>query len=178
MRIGILVCALLLVSCGKEKGREQIPTTAKDGVQIEEMISRLYAGMARVYNDGGVNSDSLLTANYDKDVHYVTPWGWTEPLDSTKARLRNAFGHVKNYGHRIESMQVKSFGDAAYAFFILRQQYTVDGGQLDEYLPTTMVLERRGAEWKIIHAHRSTDYETIQQYVALQQQRSAKKKSR
>jgi ketosteroid isomerase-like protein len=76
----------------------------------------------------------------------------------------------------MESLRVKVFGDAAYAFFILRQQYTVDGGQLDEYLPTTFVLERRGEKWKIIHAHRSTDYETIQQYVALQRQRAAKKK--
>ena len=52
----------------------------------------------------------------------------------------------------------------------------VDGGQLDEYLPTTLVLQRDEKHWKIIHAHRSTDYETMQQYVALQQQRDSKKK--
>lgn len=175
MKFGILICALLLVSCGKHETPEQKPATVNDGAQIEEMVSRLYAGMERAYNDGSANSDSLINANYDKDVLYITPWGWTEPLDSTKARLRNACGHVRDYSHRIESLQVKVFGDAAYAFFILRQQYTVDGGQLDEYLPTTFVLERRGAGWKIIHAHRSTDYETIQQYVALQQQRASKK---
>ncbi len=176
MRIVVLMCALLLLSCGKREIQGQKPTTAEDESQIEEMVSRLYNGMERAYNDGGVNSDSLINANYDREVLYVTPWGWTEPIDSTKARLRNAFGHVRDYGHLIESMQVKSFGTAAYAFFVLRQQYTVDGGQLDEYLPTTLVLERRGVDWKIIHAHRSTDYETMQQYVALQQQRASRKK--
>lgn len=176
MKFGALLCALMLVSCGKQETHEQDPEPANAEPQIEEMVLRLYAGMERAYNDGGVNSDSLIDANYESDVFYVTPWGSTEPLDSTKARLRNAFGHVKNYSHRIESMKVKAFGSVAYAFFILRQEYTVDGGQLDEYLPTTLVLGRKGAGWKIIHAHRSTDYETIQQYVALQQQREAKKK--
>ena len=181
MKAGILVVALVLISCGKpepqvQKGQEQTPPSADAGPAIEAMISKLYAGMARAYNEGGIDTDSLLNANYEAGVLYVTPWGWTEPLDSTKARLRNAFGHVRNYSHRMESLQVKVFGNAAYAFFVLRQQYTVDGGQLDEYLPTTFVLERKEEQWKIIHAHRSTDYETIQQYVALQQQRASKKK--
>jgi len=175
MKIGILICALLAVSCGKQETPEQKPAPANDEPKIEELVSQLYAGMERAYNDGGVDTDSLIDANYRSDVFYVTPWGSTEPLDSTKARLRNAFGHVRNYSHRIESVRVKAFGTVAYAFFILRQEYTVDGGQLDEYLPTTFVLERTGAGWKIIHVHRSTDYETIQQYVALQQQREAKK---
>jgi hypothetical protein len=181
MKSAILIVALILVSCGKQEPQEQKaqepkPAAVDAGPAIEEMISKLYSGMERAYNVGGIDTDSLLNANFEADVLYVTPWGWTEPLDSTKARLRNAFGHVRDYSHRMESLRVKVFGDAAYAFFILRQQYTVDGGQLDEYLPTTFVLERRGEKWKIIHAHRSTDYETIQQYVALQRQRAAKKK--
>ena len=167
---------LLLVSCGKQEPRQQKPAAADDEAKIEELVSRLYAGMERAYNVGGINSDSLINASFENDVFYVTPWGSTEPLDSTKARLRNAFGHVKNYSHRIESMKVKSFDSSAYAFFILRQEYTVDGGQLDEYLPTTFVLERKGGGWKIVHVHRSTDYETFQQYVTLQQRRAAKKK--
>lgn len=176
MKIGIFLCALLLFSCGKQETRGQKQAAGDDEPVIEELVSRLYAGMERAYNGGGINTDSLVTANYDEAVLYVTPWGWTEPLDSTKMRLRNALGHVKDYSHRIESMHVKVAGTMAYAFFVLRQQYTVDGGQLDEYLPTTLVLEREGNRWKIIHAHRSTDYETMQQYVALQKQRASKKK--
>lgn len=176
MKIGILICALLLVSCGEQERQEQNLVQADQGPIIEQMVSRLYAGMERAYNNGGINTDSLISANYDEAVLYVTPWGWTEPLDSTRTRFRNALGHVKDYSHRIESLHVKVVGTIAYAFFVLRQQYAVDGGQLDEYLPTTLVLQRDEKHWKIIHAHRSTDYETMQQYVALQQMRDSKKK--
>jgi hypothetical protein len=61
-------------------------------------------------------------------------------------------------------MQVKSYGDAATAFFVLRQDYKVDGIERNEYLPTTMVLERRGESWKIVHIHRSADRESWQQW--------------
>ncbi len=170
-----LCCSLLLVSCGKDKSQEQMQSAATDEAQIESMVRTMYAGLARAYNEGGVNTDSLFEANYEKDVRYVTAWGSTEPIDSTKARLKNALSHIKDFDHRIESMHVKSYGGAAYAFFILRQQYTVDGSMLDEYLPTTFVLERRGSSWKIVHVQRSTDYETMQQYVSIQQRREAKK---
>jgi hypothetical protein len=176
MRIGILICALLLASCAKQEPQQQKLTSGKDEQQIEEMISQFYKGMERVYNEGVVNSDSLLSSAYDPAVHYVTPWGWTEPLDTTKARLRRAYGRVKNYSHHLEIVDIKSYGDVAYAFFTLRQEYTVDGRLLEEYLPTTVILERKGDGWKIVHAHRSTDYETMQQYVAQQQPRTSKKK--
>lgn len=176
MRIGVLIWALLLASCARQEPQQQKLTSGKDEQQIEEAIAQFYKGLQRVYNEGGVDSDSLLAATYDPAVHYVTPWGWTEPLDTTKARLRRAHGRVKNFGHHLELVDVKSYGDVAYAFFTLRQEYTVDGRLLEEYLPTTMILERRGDGWKIVHTHRSTDYETMQQYVAQQQSRTSKKK--
>lgn len=175
MKTRLLICALVALSCGKNDVQDQARATAQAEAQIQEMISSLYSGFTRAYNDGGVNTDSLIDAYYDKDVHYVTSWGWTEPIDSTKARLRYAAAHVKNYTPHIESLQVKSYGDGAYAFFILRQTTTVDGTLLEEYLPTTFVLERRGTGWKIVHAHRSTDYETFQQYIAMQKQKSGSK---
>ena len=175
MKICLLLCSLLLISCTTKEKREPVPLPAQDAAQIEESVSNFYSGLSRAYNGGGVNTDSLFDVFFEKDVRYVTAWGWTEPLDSTKARLRNAIRHVKDYSHHIESLQVKSYGNAAYAFFVLRQEYKVDDNPLAEYLPTTFVLERRGPDWKIVHVHRSTDYETIQQYVALQQKRDAKK---
>jgi hypothetical protein len=175
MKFFLLLCSLVLISCGTREKREPAPFPAQDVAQIEERISRLYAGLAQAYNGGGFNTDSLFDAYFEKDVRYVTAWGWTEPLDSTKARLRNAVHHVKDFTYRLESLQVRSYGTAAYAFFVLRQNYKVDDNPLEEYLPTTLVLERKGVDWKIVHAHRSTDYETIQQYVALQQKRDSKK---
>jgi len=175
MKYWLFLCSLVLLSCSSNEKKVPAPLPAQDIAQIEEKIGNLYGGISRAYNGGGLDTDSLFDACFERDVLYVTPWGWTEPLDSTKARLRNALPHVADYNYRIESMQVKPFGNAAYAFFVLRQNYEVDGSPLEEYLPTTMVLERRGADWKIVHVHRSTDYQTIQQYVALQQKRDAKK---
>jgi hypothetical protein len=175
MKLCVLFCSFFLISCGNKEARETAQTSSQGDPRIEQTISALYTDLDKAYNGSGMNTDSLIDAYYDRDVRYVTAWGWTEPLDTTKSRLRKAAQHIKEYSHRIESMQVKSYGSAAYAFFILRQSYQVDGRPLEEYLPTTLVFEKRGSDWKIVHAHRSTDYETIQQYVALQQKRDAKK---
>jgi hypothetical protein len=175
MKFCLLLCSLLLISCSTKEKREPVQLPAQDAAQIEERITGFYAGLSQAYNRGGLNTDSLFDAYFAKDVLYVTAWGWTESLDSTKVRLRNAVRHVTEFSYHMESLQVKSYGNAAYAFFVLRQDYKVDDNQLDEYLPTTFVFERRGPDWKIVHVHRSTDYETIQQYVALQQKRDAKK---
>ena len=175
MRFRLLICALLLFSCGKQETQNQASFSAQSEAQIEELVSSLYQGFARAYNEGGINTDSLIDAHYDKGIHYVTSWGWTEPIDSTKARLRNALAHVKDYSASIEGLQVKTYGEGAYAFFILRQNTKVDGTLLEEYLPTTLVLERRETGWKIIHAHRSTDYETFDQYIAMQKKKGGGK---
>jgi ketosteroid isomerase-like protein len=175
MKTRLLVCALLMFSCGKNETQDQRGSTNQDEAQIREMISSLYRAFDRAYNAGGVNTDSLVDAYYDKDIHYVTSWGWTEPIDTTKARMRKALAHVKEYSAHIESLLVKTYGDGAFAFFILRQSTNVDGTLLDEYLPTTFVFERRGTGWKIVHAHRSTDYETFEQYIAMQKVKSGSK---
>jgi hypothetical protein len=175
MKFCLLLCSLVLISCSTKEKREPAPLPAQDVARIEECVSSLYAGLSKAYNSGSLNTDSLFDAYFERDVRYVTPWGSTEPLDSTKARLRRAIHHIKDFTYRIESMQVKPYSEAAYASFVLRQNYKVDGNLLEEYLPTTLVLERRGQDWKIVHVHRSTDYETIQQYVALQKKRDAKK---
>jgi hypothetical protein len=175
MKFYLLLCSLILISCSTKEKREPVPLPAQDVAQIEERISNLHAGLSKAYNGEGLNTDSLFDVYFEKDMRYVTPWGWTEPIDSTKARLRNVVRHVKDFSYRIESLQVKPYSDVAYAFFVLRQNYKVDDNPLEEYLPTTLVLERHGQDWKIVHSHRSTDYETIQQYVALQQKRDAKK---
>lgn len=175
MKTTLLLCALVMFSCGKNTTADQGRETSQAETQIQVVVTSLYEGYARAYNEGGISTDSLIDAYYDKGIHYVTPWGWTEPIDSTKVRLQRAMSHVKQYSAHLEAWQVRSYGDGAYAFFILRQSTMVDGKPLEEYLPTTFIFEKRGAGWKIVHAHRSTDYETIQQYVALQTKSSAGK---
>jgi ketosteroid isomerase-like protein len=168
MKFRLMVCALVMLSCGKKELEDQASQADKSEAQIKEMISSLYQGFARAYNEGGISTDSLIDSYFDKGVYYVTPWGWTEPIDTTKARLQTAAPHVREYSAHLESLKAKTYGDGAYAFFILRQGTKVDGTLLEEYLPTTFVLERRGAGWKIVHAHRSTDYQTFEQYIVMQ----------
>jgi hypothetical protein len=175
MKISLVLIALTMFSCGQKETQDQKRPSTQDETQIEEMILTLYKGYTRAYNDGGIDTDSLIDAYYDKGIRYVTSWGWTEPIDSTKSRLRNARAHVKNYSARVEDLEVKSYGTGACAFFILRQNTSLDGTLLEEYLPTTLVLERKESGWKIVHAHRSTDYETFQQYIAMQKPKSAAK---
>jgi hypothetical protein len=170
-----ILFAVLVLSCSQNRQNDEIAAAAKERARVEYLISSLHEGFARAYNEGGVNTDSLMGVYFDEGVQYVTPWGWTEPIDSTKARLANALTHVKDYNARIEALQVKVFGHMAYAFFILRQNTTVDGTLLEEYLPTTFILEQRNAVWKIVHAHRSTDYQTFEQWIAMQKKNTAGK---
>jgi len=102
-------------------------------------------------------------------MYYVTPWGTSETLDSTAARLKAAIPRIQDYDNSVENLSVRVYGDGGYAFYVFRQSYTIDGFQLEEYLPTTAILERVSGTWKIVHLQRTTDYQTMQQYVALQQ---------
>ena len=170
MHRSFMLGLFLLASCTGGDTKRPLHSAAQDEAVIRNLITSLNATLAKAYNGGGINTDSLMDAYYDKDIYYVTPWGSSEPLDSTKARLRNAIPHIRDFDNRIENLEVKVYGDGAYAGFILRQTYTVDGHLLEEYLPTTLVLERRGEIWKIVRAHRSTDYETFQQYINIQKQ--------
>lgn len=168
MRGSILILLFVSIACQLNPDAKPVSPSEADAANVESLIYSLYRDLTKAYNGANLNTDSLMEAYFKPDIYYVTPWGWTEPLDTTKARLRNARAHIKDYENRIESLRVKVYGDGAYAFFVLRQNYTVDGHLLEEYLPTTFMLERLDGKWKIVHVQRSTDYETMQQYIALQ----------
>ncbi|MBM4162061.1 MAG: nuclear transport factor 2 family protein [Ignavibacteria bacterium] len=173
MKYALTACLIVLASCESKEAKEQIRTVAQDESMIRDMIASLNAQLAKACNGANIDTDSLMDAYYETNIYYITPWGWSEPLDTTKARLQKAIPRIKDFENRIEKLEVKVYGDGAYASFILRQNYTVDGALLEEYLPTTLIFERRGEGWKIVHAHRSTDYETFQQYIALQLKQEA-----
>ncbi|HLA68072.1 MAG TPA: nuclear transport factor 2 family protein [Bacteroidota bacterium] len=139
-------------------------TLALDQQNIETTIRNLYVSIKKAYTYGGMNTDSLLDVYYDPSSYYVTPWATSEIIDSTKSRFRSAHSHITEFDYSIESFSAKSYGNGGIAFFILRQDYKVDGQERSEYLPTTFVLEKHGETWKIVHAHRSADPETWAQW--------------
>jgi hypothetical protein len=173
MRLLILALILSVVGCTPEK--KEIVDTAKDERTIENLIIRFQKDLKQAYYGKSVNTDSLFANLFQPDVYYVTYWGNTEPIDSTKLRVRKAIPLIKEYEYRLEGLQVKVFGDGAYAFFILRQTYTLNGNLMDEYLPTTYIFERKEEGWKVAHVHRSADLQTIQHLMAIAQQRELKK---
>jgi ketosteroid isomerase-like protein len=177
MKPGLIVlCSLLLTACTRsgDDATSIARSTEADAEAVRQLVRSLAAGMESALNGQAIDTDSLLDVYYDPEIYYVTAWGWTEPLDSTKSRLRRSIPRISEYTNSVENLQVKVYGDVAYATYILRQNQLVDGSPLDEYLPTTLILERRGENWKIVHAHRSTDVETIQQYLAFQQRATGK----
>lgn len=161
MRILPLLMLVLLFSCVSEKKTND--NVSENASAIEREIVDFHKALKKVYNGVPLNTDSLMDTYFDKNVYYVTYWGTAEPIDSTKLRLRRAVPLIKDYENRLESMNVKVYGDGAYAFFILRQTYVLNGNLMDEYLPTTFILEYRNDRWIVVHSHRSADFPTIQQ---------------
>jgi ketosteroid isomerase-like protein len=167
----VMILLLLFAGCGQNKNDNAFDTSKQDVQKIEKEIADYHAALKKAYNHGDVNTDSLMDAYFDKDVYYVTYWGNSEPIDTTKKRIKMALPHISDYDNNYENLTVKVYGDGAYAFFILRQSYKVDGQLLEEYLPTTFVLERRGDRWIIVHAQRTSDYQTMQQLVEMSRAR-------
>lgn len=156
MKHALVLAAVFLLACEEDR--------SLDERNVETIIRNLHISLKQAYATGDADTDRLIDEYYDSSAYYVTPWGTSEIIDSTKSRLRAALPRVNDYDYSIESMQVKSYGDGATAFFILRQDYKVDGIERNEYLPTSMVLERSGDTWKIVHMHRSADRESWQQW--------------
>jgi hypothetical protein len=170
MRIIASLLLVLLISCvsGKKKSSGDI---SEDVALIEREIADFHQALTQAYNGIPMNTDSLMDNFFDKDVYYVTYWGMTEPIDSTKSRLRHALPGIKEYENRLESMYVKVYSGGAYAFFILRQTYSLNGIMMDEYLPTTFILERRDNRWMVVHSQRSADFQTIHHLMEVARQR-------
>ena len=166
MKYSLLVIACFILACDSTEKRSS-ESAAQDETRIKDEITNFHRALKKIYNGVPMRADSLLDQYFDKDVYYVTYWGITEPIDTTKRRLQSAIGHIKDYDNQFENLTVKVYGDGASVFFILRQNYTIDGHLLEEYLPTTWIMEPREGRWKVVHAQRSADLQTIQQLMQI-----------
>ena len=166
MKYASILMLALMLGCSSQN-KDEAEAAKQDKAVIEQRIAAYHDGLRRALRGGEVSTDKLLDGFFVHDVYYVTYWGVAEPLDSTKARIKRLVGKVSNFESSFENLTVKVYGDGASAFFIQRQKYTVNGATLDEYLPTTYVLERRDGIWMVVHAQRSADFQTIQQQLEL-----------
>lgn len=166
LKIFPLFLLLIFVSCVQDKKKTAV---SEDAAAIEREITDFHQALKFAYNGASINTDSLMDNLFAKDAYYVTYWGTSEPIDSTKARLHHALPGIKDYDNRIESVSIKVYGNGAYAFFILRQTYALNGVLMDEYLPTTFIFERYENRWIVVHSQRSADFQTIQQLMEVAQ---------
>lgn len=161
MKYGFYCVLLLIVSC-TQKENVNLPTL-QDVQTIERTLIDFHRSLALYYGGEEKNIDSLFSSLFADTAQYVTYWGTTEPIEKTKERIRQARGLLGNYSYRMEIVKIQVFENIAYAFFILRQSYLLQQDTVEEYLPTTFVLQKENARWCVIHAHRSADLETLQQ---------------
>ena len=139
MKILPLLLLLTLTSCVSDK-RKTTASLSEDIAVIEGEITDFHRALKQAYNGASISTDSLIDNYFKKDAYYVTYWGTAEPIDSTKSRLLRALPGIKDYDNRIENLSVKVFGDGAYAFFILRQTYTLNNELMDEVLANNICI--------------------------------------
>jgi hypothetical protein len=161
-KFALVLCMMFLASCGREVPDES--QIAADQAQIEDAVQHYVLGLRRAFRGEAIDTDSLTNALFEPTSVYVTYWGTTEPVDSTKSRLRRSLPLISHYESRAEIMSVHVNGDMGYVFFILRQSYQTPNSAMNEYLPTTYFFRKTGGDWKVIHAHRSADMETLRRY--------------
>jgi hypothetical protein len=169
MKLFPILLLILLISCSSNRKSEN--WESENAKTIEHEIAGFHQALKRIYNGTPLSTDSLMDSFFDKDVYYVTYWGLSEPIDSTKSRLRHVVSKIKDYESRLEGVTIKVYGEGAYAFFILRQTYSINGILMDEYLPTTYVLEYKNNKWVVVHSQRSADFQTTQHLIEISRQR-------
>ncbi len=157
MKYGWVVLLLVWSGCAADERSNR----QEDEQAVREQIESFHTGLRRAFRGEAVDVHELFDSLFEESVYSVTYWGVTEPIDSMKNRIERAIPLISDYSSRLEIVSVEVTGDVAYAFFVLRQSYRL-GVPMDEYLPTTYVLKRLNGTWKVVHAHRSADRETIE----------------
>jgi hypothetical protein len=163
----LLVLSLaLFFGCG-EAG--DAPAAA-DQAAVEKVITHFHRALEAAYAGKNVDLAAEIDLAFDPNARYVTYWGQEEPVDTTRARMLAGIGRVKDYTNAVENIESRVYGEGAVVSCIVRQEYEMNGHRIDEFLPTTYVLERRDGAWKIVFAHRSADFQTIQQQIEITRQ--------
>lgn len=142
----------------------------QDQAAVEKVVTHFHRALEAAYAGKNVDLAAEIDRAFDPNARYVTYWGQEEPVDTTRARMLAGVGRVSDYTNAVENIESRVYGDGAVVSCIVRQDYEMNGHRIDEFLPTTYVLERRDGAWKIVFAHRSADFQTIQQQIEITRQ--------
>ena len=155
----LFIAVLLpLISCGDPRA-----AGPEEQAEVERIITKFHRALETAYGGGNVNLAAEIDGAFDGKARYVTYWGQDEPIDTTRARMLGGVGKVKDYTNAVENIETRVYGNGAVLTCIVRQEYDLNGHRIDEFLPTTYVLEKKEGMWKVVFVHRSADFQTIQQ---------------
>lgn len=158
-----LATLLPLISCGDP----QPAAGPEERAAVEKVITKFHSALEAAYGGRNVDLAAEIDRTFDGNARYVTYWGQDEPIDTTRARMLGGVGRVRDYTNAVENTETRVYGDGAVLTCIVRQEYDLNGHRIDEFLPTTYVLEKKEGMWKVVFVHRSADFQTIQQQLQI-----------
>ena len=102
-----------------------------------------------------MNADGLLGA-LDDDVESVDEITrrWLRGREQVEGYLRQLIGGaVTDVTSKLNDIHERSFGDVGVVTGWLEQDYMLDGAPQHVSAPTTILLRRRGSDWKLALFH-------------------------
>ena len=165
-RVLMLIVVSALIGCGDQEAASGPESSA----EVEQVITRFHKALDAAYGGRAVELGSEIDRAFDVNARLITYWGVEEPIDTTKARMLGGVGKVKDYTNAVENIETRVYGNGAVLTCIVRQEYELAGHRIDEFLPTTYVMELREGHWKVVYVHRSADFQTIQQQLEITRQ--------
>ncbi|HAV21945.1 MAG TPA: hypothetical protein DCX46_00285 [Bacteroidetes bacterium] len=163
----VLLLAIAASSCSEQNAK-----SGEDKAAVEKTITQFHRVLEAAYQGKNVDLSAAIEKTFDHEARYVTYWGVEEPIDTTRQRMLYGVGNVENYMNSVENIESRVYGAGAVVSCIVRQEYTLQGHQIDEFLPTTYVLEKKDDGWRVVFTHRSADFQTINQQLELTRQKN------
>lgn len=143
--------------------------------ELENMISRTYkksfdpsrsspqTRIMQIIKSHIASMNSRDTASYFDGVlkNQFTKFSCYPPLSrldcaSAKEQLFEMLHELRDYEAAIESLELRVVGKLAYALITLRNKYSNSERTVTAEMRLTMILEKQGDEWKIVHEHWSS----------------------
>jgi ketosteroid isomerase-like protein len=144
--ISLFTLALVICCAFAER-----PTMA--GYSDEDVIRAIVLQKATAHEKGDLATIEKLWAHDDSVTVAESGsfnYGWTEFRDN---HLRPEIEGMKNVKLPIEAIKIHVKGDLAWVTYSYKMTAEFNGRAIDGAGAATMVLEKRGKDWLIIHEH-------------------------